>query len=1277
MQNSSTLTLSAANTYTGGTTVAAGTLFLRSGVGVLPASGTLRLEGGVLDLGGNRQSVGGTVVFGGGTLRNGTLSALNGAFDAHSGVVGAVLAGTQALVKTTDGVLTLSGLNTYSGGTTLSQGQLNLNVGGGTTASPIGTGSLLILGGTLGNTSGANVVLATQNPQFWNGDFTYSGPANLNLGNGPVSLGSNRLVTVTTGTLAVLGVVSGGSFGLTKTGDGTLLLAGGYTYTGPTQINGGRLEIGSGAGVGTGQISLLDGAELAFQLGADLFIPNKIVGGTVRSLDPLHNVFWDGGTTQSDLMIEDRPHGIIDGGTLYPFRTVRIFNGGTLTIEPGTSMLANKIVLSESGTGSSGSEVSLKQDQSLLLSGTLSGDGMLSKTGAGVLTLSGTNTFTGGARVREGTLEVVAANALGTGRVELDEHGVLALAAGNPGTALAIANSISGAGGLLKSGSGVLVVTGTSNTFSGGTEIGAGTLEIRQTGALGSGEVKIGGAGILAVNVAGGGHVTLNNPIAGDGYLVKEAQGTLTIGSKSNTFIGTRLEEGVLEVGYATALGRSLKLNGGTLSVLGDTNFTVPVTVGGSLLVTPAAGSVTEMSGMFTGNGVLSKAGSGVLRATGTLNVNSGVLAVVNAESGAGGIMKAGSGTLLWSGTGTVQGAAQVQAGILQVGGDQMLRDVTKLGTGRLEVLGNSKFLGNTVLQAGTIVVDRGSALAEVPLLVVGGKDSVGSVLDVSGVAGGLIIGNSTNQTLKGRGSIFGSVEIRSFGVLSPGNSIDVLTAGKISFGPGSIYEAEYLVAGGTLQSDLQRATTSAGGPGMGTVTLTGGVVRPKAIARLPDLLPHTFTIMTATNGVIGNFTGAVQTAAIRAELLYADGSASDATLLGGTQNTVKMTLKRVPYEVLGFSGSARVLGALLDRSLTTTDVALGGFIDALDLLATQPQVQLALGALTPRPFAEVAPLAFARLQDIQKVLGDRTSLLGAELARTKSDPAPDASTQADGLWTAWTNGYGSTLSRKADLSAGTPSASSNSIGNLTGVERRFGSAVFGLLGGVGSSQTQLSLQSGKVSADTWHAGVYSSANLGSRVFVNASALYGQAENTVRRTVPLGPEEVSAHSKMESQEWLAQLGVGADLAPENSSWKVIPTLQVVHGELNLESVLESGLGEMGSQTRASRQSMTFSRTGVDVAKEVRVGSILVRLGVNAAWVHQFEADPMKLEAVLQNGGAESWTVQSPARDGDALRLGGSLEIELNERRRIRVYGEEEFLKDSQIFRGGVTFSIGF
>ncbi len=154
-------------------------------------------------------------------------------------------------------------------------------------------------------------------------------------------------------------------------------------------------------------------------------------------------------------------------------------------------------------------------------------------------------------------------------------------------------------------------------------------------------------------------------------------------------------------------------------------------------------------------------------------------------------------------------------------------------------------------------------------------------------------------------------------------------------------------------------------------------------------------------------------------------------------------------------------------------------------------------------------------------------------------------------------------------------------------------------------------------------------------------------------------------------------GLGAQLTAEDSSWKVIPTLQVVHAEVNLESVLESGLGEMGSQTRASRHSMTFFRIGLDVAKEVKAGGLPVRLGVNAAWVRQFETDPLQMEAQVQSGGIEPWTIQSGALAGDALRLGGFLELELNERRRIRVYGEEEFLQGSRIIRGGVTFSIGF
>ncbi|MEI7773994.1 MAG: autotransporter-associated beta strand repeat-containing protein, partial [Verrucomicrobiota bacterium] len=819
--NTSTLTLSGANSYTGGTTVSAGSVLLLGGDNRLSTSGSITAAGGVVDLGGNRQSTTGAITISGGLVQNGTLTALASAFDVRGGSASAVLAGSQALVKTTAGSMTLSAANTYSGGTTLQAGLLNLNNGGNASSSAIGTGTLTISGGTLGNTSGSSVTLATQNTQVWNGDFAFAGTSDLNLGTGAVTLGNNRTVTVDTGTLTVGGLVSGGTFGITKAGPGTLVLAGGYSFSGPTQVTGGRLDIGSGVTIGTGTISLADDALLGFQLGADLTIPNKIIGGRVLTLNPLYNVFWDGGTTaQVDLIVPDGVNQTVNPGTLGWYVTVTVVEGGSLAPSTsGASSLTNKIVLS--GTTSSGSEISLREDQSLTLTGTLSGNGTLAKSGAGVLTLSGTNTFTGGSEVRSGTLEILSSHALGDGSVDVGPGAILAVKAGSLGSSISISNTISGTGELLKSGSGTVVVTGSSNTFTGGTNIGAGTLEIRQSGALGSGLVSIGTSASLNVNVGANETVVLSNNISGDGYLIKESKGKLSVTSSGNKFLGTRLMDGVLDVSSATALGSKLALNGGTLSSSVDLNFSIPVTLGGTMNVSPGAGSVTEMSGGFSGNGVLTKTGAGVLKISGTLSVDSGVLEVVNATSGSGGLEKAGLGTLLWSGSGTVQGSAQVAAGTLQMSGDQILRDVTKLGGGKMEVLGNSKFLGVTTLQAGTIVVNRQSALAEVPLLVVGGKDSEGSFLDVTAISSGLVVGDNINQTLKGRGTILGSVSIEAQGYLAPGNSIGTLTMGTISFAPGSIYEAEYLVSGGTGTSDLLRAQAAAGGTGL--ATLTGG----------------------------------------------------------------------------------------------------------------------------------------------------------------------------------------------------------------------------------------------------------------------------------------------------------------------------------------------------------------------------------------------------------------------------------------------------------------------
>jgi len=149
------LTLSGANLYTGatnvsegvlnvqntlatsGVTVSGGTLNL-SGSGTLGA-GTITSSGGTIDLGG--KSITNTLgaLTGGGAVNNGTITKNGGTYDLQNGSIGAVLAGTNALSKTTGSTVTLLGANTYSGGTTLNDGTI---VASSTTA--LGTGAVTI-----------------------------------------------------------------------------------------------------------------------------------------------------------------------------------------------------------------------------------------------------------------------------------------------------------------------------------------------------------------------------------------------------------------------------------------------------------------------------------------------------------------------------------------------------------------------------------------------------------------------------------------------------------------------------------------------------------------------------------------------------------------------------------------------------------------------------------------------------------------------------------------------------------------------------------------------------------------------------------------------------------------------------------------------------------------------------------------------------------------------------------------------------------------------------
>ncbi len=302
-------------------------------------------------------TAGGTLNFSG-TIDNGGLNITNacGGTSTFSGVI----SGGGTFIKNGAGALTLSATNTMTGGVTLNAGTLNI-----ADAQALGTvaGTFAITGGTFDNTTGG--ALSTLNyPQTWNGNFTFTGTDNLDLGTGAVTIGGASQITTSTAgkTLTVDGIISGG-FLLTKAGAGTLTLGGNNTMTGGVTLSAGVLQIehANALGAVAGTLTLAGGT-----------IDNTS-GGALNT--PNYPQTWSGDFTFT----------------------------GTDDLDLGTGAVTMSAARQVTASASN-----------LTVGGVISGGFSLTKLGGGTLTLEGTNTFTGGVTLSAGTLNIEAAQALGT-----------------------------------------------------------------------------------------------------------------------------------------------------------------------------------------------------------------------------------------------------------------------------------------------------------------------------------------------------------------------------------------------------------------------------------------------------------------------------------------------------------------------------------------------------------------------------------------------------------------------------------------------------------------------------------------------------------------------------------------------------------------------------------------------------------------------------------------------------------------------------------------------
>ncbi len=539
------------------------------------------------------------------------------------------ITGSGVVSKISNGALTLAGANGLSGGLNLYAGQLNIN-----NPAALGTGTFAINGGSIDNTSGAPITISTNNAQAWAADFTFIGSKSLNLGTGPVTLSSDRTLTVSANTLTVGGVISG-SAGLTKAGNGTLLLAAANTYTGSTNVNAGVLQIGGNTSVPTASlITVASGGTFDTNANGQAGRNVLTIAGTGApgQLGAIVNTSGANEGSVGNVTLNGDASVGTSGGKLDFYGTIS--GGYTLTAAAGSTAIDVRTTNSISGLTAFivNSPVISEASQSWAGPYTVNAGGALggynSIAYSGSVTLNGGTLFANGNNFTTtfgGSVTVQSASTIGS----------TSIAAGSTqgGSNITVSNAISGPGGITFGGSKITTL-GASNSYNGGTTITGGTVVAGATDVLGTGGLTMSG-GTFTLNGNNTTVASLSSTVTTATIQNANATAvTLTVGaSNASTSYTSTLVDGT--GGGALALTKN---GNGALTLSGTNTYTGPTTVnGGALVVTGSiSGSTVSVNGGATlagtgalGGAVTTSSGGTIapgVNGLGTLTVNNAVI---------------------------------------------------------------------------------------------------------------------------------------------------------------------------------------------------------------------------------------------------------------------------------------------------------------------------------------------------------------------------------------------------------------------------------------------------------------------------------------------------------------------------------------------------------------------------------------------------------------------------------------------------------------------------
>ena len=1315
---SGTLTLSGANSYAGGTAVTGGTLQLGTLASTGSIIGTVDVRAGttlnLINTDGNGMAVtaeaGGTVDFSNSAGPAGdykqTIGSIAGAgsylLGANELTVGSknqstevsgVISGTGgSLVKIGDGTMTLSAANTYTGGTTVNGGTLQL----GTLAR---TGSVV---GAIGVGAGGTLSIVNTG--------AISGISNAGLTSYSNGMSAGSTAIANSGTLEFADTTTAGSAQLTSTGTVNFRntsSAGNAALT----VNGGTANFYDTSTAGSATID--NSATLGFgnnSTAASATINNS---GTLN----FHDYSTAGSAT------------INNSGSLI-FEYASTAGNATVTNTSATA------VTQFSGAGPAGTGYSVGSiagpgtfvldasrvrvggnDLSTVVSGTISlNEGVLEKVGAGTLTLTGAVTFAGSyiysdLIVSGGTLQLGNANAAVTYNeynIDVGAGGTLDIVNAsrlsvyylkNAGTTIFRNSSsiddtygpfIDNKGTLAfndHSSAGVATINnfgGHTLSFNGSSTAGSATItndgdlafnnsatagiaQITNTGTTNFGNLSTAGnatitnTGNLYFNGgSGAGSATITNAnnlefrdstSAGSAHITNNSGGSLLLYSGSTAGSAVITNNNLMELfnqataGNATISNSSDLLfydqsNGGSAHIANNANLvfyntstagSASITNNHQLLFTSSttAGTATIINNNQLTFDTNATAGSATIMNSGNVlfdgNSTAGNAQLVNSTSGAAFDLSMSTGpnsdNKLAAGSLAGMGTFELGGKELTVGSNNLSTTVTgvladggsgggtgaslvKVGTGSLTLAGVNTYTGATTVDGGVLRVD-------------------GSIVSSSSVT------VNANGALMGTGAVSGAT-IHSGGSLLGGNGTagtSLMISGNLAFQSGAYYLVQVNPAAASSLNATGAATL--GGATVNAVFAPGSYVAKQYTILTAGSLAGTFGSLVDTN-LPSNFHTGLSYDATHAYLdLILNFVAPPGNGLSGNQqnvgNAIISSFNRnggisLVYSGLTAAGLTQASGETAAGSQQTTFQAMGQF---MGLLTDPFSSDRKTDASAPQAYADSAPAGAAR---------DAYAMLAK---------APTFEQR----WSVWAAGFGGSQTTDGNAAQGSNSATSRLFGTAAGAEYAFSPqtlAGFALAGG-GTSFSVTGGGTGR--SDLFQAGAYVRHTNGPS-YISAALAYGWQDVTTDRTVTLaGVDHLRA--EFNANAWSGRLEGGYRfIAPWAGGIGLTPYAAGQFTTFNLPGYAErvvSGSNAFALAYAAESVTDTRSELGLRTDKSFAMANGILTLRGRAAWAHDFNPDRI-VAATFQALPGASFVVSGARPAADSTLTTASAEM---------------------------------